>query len=354
MADIYRGAESVVCIMSGVDVATCEAVKRGIQIMETDGYQDLHDSGYLYGCFLFATAGANPAFQAMFQHRWWERAWTFQEATLNQRTFLVGDAGHLISIEDVLKIALVVHRRAASVAGSRKLIFGRTSAFWDSVSAMATAAVRPLSLGEAIACVWRRDASVEHDMVYSMVGVCNLADAVVPSYDKPFTLVLRELFEAATVIGDYSWMTWSAEVDQANRQDGMGLVPTPQVVRSCPSISITAWTSISISSPVPRFEGADNGLLLPYRSTGVVRFHSSPSSISNTVTQLRQLEHTAEEIWDLLFGLRVGLMADILKSVSNDGIAESALRLALLLINGEAPRDSRLSDMAGDPGLGVE
>ena len=30
MADISRGAHSVVCLISGVDVYTCEAVKRGV------------------------------------------------------------------------------------------------------------------------------------------------------------------------------------------------------------------------------------------------------------------------------------------------------------------------------------
>ncbi|TBU24575.1 heterokaryon incompatibility protein-domain-containing protein [Dichomitus squalens] len=161
MADIYRGAESVVSIISGVDDRTCEAVKRGVEIMETEAYRDLVDVGDIHGCFQFATGGGNPAFAAIFQHRWWERAWTFQEATLNPRTFLVGDAGDIVPMDDILKIVPAIRLKAASVSGpdGLTLTFGRPSSFWDSVSAMTAATTRALTLGEAIGCVWRRNAS---------------------------------------------------------------------------------------------------------------------------------------------------------------------------------------------------
>ncbi|TBU24565.1 hypothetical protein BD309DRAFT_631874 [Dichomitus squalens] len=49
----------------------------------------------------------------------------------------------------------------------------------------------------------------------------------------------------------------------------------------------------------------------------------------------------------MLFGLQVGLMADILRAVKNDGIAQAALNLAFCIIRGETARDETTSDMVG-------
>ena len=350
MADIYRGAESVVCIISGVDGRTCEAVMCGVKIMETEAYHDLLAAGDIQGCFLFTTGGANPAFKPMFQHRWWERAWTFQEATLNPRTFLVGDGGHVIPMGDVLKIIPTIRLKAASVSGvdGQTLTLGRPSAFWDSVSAMTAAATRVLTLGEAIGCVWRRDAKERHDLVYSIIGVCGLSKSVIPSYDRPFNLVIRDLFEAAIALGDYSWLTWAAVINQKTCSEGMGLAPTPELVKNSPYSTLTSWRSARVTTDgVERHDGAPAGLLLPYRSTGIIRTQSILDSITDATIYLQNLGHCADEIWDMLFGLQVALMADISRAVNNDGIAQAALNLALGIIKGDVIRDRTLGDMVG-------
>ena len=347
MADIYRGAEMVICLVSGVTPETSEIVRRSVHVMETGTYSDLVAAGDIYGCYLFATGGGHGALRVVFGHRWWERAWTFQEAVLNPRTYVVGDMEDSIPIQDVLKIALVVRRRASSVAplDRRSMPYDRPPSFWDSVSAMAVASRRALTLGEAIACVWRRDASVRHDLVYSMVGVCGLADSVTPSYKKPFDAVLRELFDAASALGDYSWVTWAVEVDPHRCQAGMGLVPTPEVVRATPFTSITTWRSIPVPPGLQQKAGADVGVTIPYRSTGIVQTQSPPMHIADAVAYLHGLGHTDAEVWDMLFGARVGFMADVGQAVGNDGIAAAAVNCALCIIQGIAARD--LSDMSG-------
>ncbi|KAI0774832.1 heterokaryon incompatibility protein-domain-containing protein, partial [Trametes elegans] len=158
MADIYRGAVGVVCLVGDVTSRTCALVQRGVQLTRHAAGRALQDAGDIYGAYMFATAGENTALEAMFGHRWWERAWTFQEAVLNRHTYIVGEAEDTIPIDEVLELGLVVRRRAASTAGMKMGTLGRPSAFWDSVAAMSVAAQRPLSLGESIACVWRRNA----------------------------------------------------------------------------------------------------------------------------------------------------------------------------------------------------
>jgi hypothetical protein len=348
MADIYRGAEAVVCLVPTIGPETCEVVLRGMQIMESDAYRDLDRAGDIYGCYLFATAKGHDALRALFQHRWWERAWTFQETVLNRRTYLAGDTDDTIPADDAARLALVVRRRAASLPNIPKTeVLGRQTWFWDSVSAMVVAAQRTLSLGEAVACVWRRDASVRHDLVYSLVGVCGLAGSVKPSYQKHFHDVLHELFDAAVSSGDYTWMPWCAIIDHSRSGEGMGLIPTPEIVKAAPSTSITLWQSSSVPAGLFQRDGSPIGVLVPYKSTGVIRSQSAPKPIHDIVSHLFDLGHTHAEVWDMLFGIRVGLIEDICKAVENEGIAPAAITGTLTLIK-EGRYRTDVSDLSGD------
>ncbi|KAI0767467.1 heterokaryon incompatibility protein-domain-containing protein [Fomes fomentarius] len=352
MADIYRGAEAVVCLFDGIDSTACEAVRCAVQLMETDEYGDMADAGDIYGCFLFATGGGSDIFSRIFEHRWWERAWTFQEAVLNPKTYLIGKADDTIPISDLLKIVSAVRRRVASVPGRDSVQFGRASAFWDSVSAMTVAAERTLSLSEAIACVWRRDAKEKHDLVYSIVGVCGLSNLVKPRYRTPFDAVLLELFRAAVSCGDYTWLTWSAVTDSRNFHEvGMSLIPIPEVLRRTAFTSITSWRNMSLPPAIPQLgDGAGVGVTLPYRSTGIIRSVSAPRDFPGTVTYLKELGHPYADIWDMLFGARVGLMHDIIQAVGQIDIAVPAVNLAVMMHSeGRVYADgSWLADMSGE------
>jgi hypothetical protein len=346
-ADVYRGAVAVLCLVSTIASKTCEVVRRGVQIMATDAYADLNRVGDTYGCYLFSTAKGNTALCSLFEHRWWERAWTFQETVVNSRTYLIGPLDDTIPIDHALRLALVVRRRAASLPTLKETQqLGRPTTFWDSVAAMEVASKRTLSLGEAISCVWRRSSEKPNDLIYSMIGVCGLVAAIQPSYEKDVFEVLRELFNAAGSSGDYTWLSWSGHIDHCRAENGMGLVPTPEYVRAASTTGITAWRTSAIPSELVPREGSSSGVVLPYKSTGVIRSYSEPKSIHDVVSHLRDLKHSDGEIWDMLFGIRVGLIDDIGNEVDNDGIASAALHGALTLIEQKKPRTD-VSDLSG-------
>ncbi|KAF4577430.1 hypothetical protein EYR36_005418 [Pleurotus pulmonarius] len=347
MADIYRGSMMVVCLISEVDANVCRAVRLSAAIVDTAGYKALERAGDVHGCFSFVTGVDSKALVQLFGSRWWTRAWTFQEAILNGHTFLVGDNDETIPINDCLPIAVVINRKAASTAAFQETVLEKGAPFWSSVAALTVASQRPLTLYEAMAAVWRRQAGVRHDLVYSMLGVCKLDHLVSPNYGLPFDVVLRQLVDASGASGDYSWLRWCAGIRPGDGSDHMRLVPTPEEVSSVSFTGITEWRSAADLPQVAPRVGAQDGVLIHYRSTGVVRSVSASMSLRETVNALVARRYTTAEIWDMLFGLRVGLAEDISSELSNEDISGALVGYLVEVLSGAAKLDGSTSDMAG-------
>ncbi|KAF9459407.1 heterokaryon incompatibility protein-domain-containing protein [Collybia nuda] len=360
MTDIYRGAAVVVSLLPEVDPEICGVVRQSIAVMHSKAYGALKEAGDMHGGFIFATAKENPALQRLFGSRWWTRAWTFQEAVVNPNTFLLGEKDDTLPMHGVLAIAGAIHQKAASVAGIQDTVLGQQATFWHSVATLVIASQRSLLLSEAMAAVWRRQSKERHDLVYALLGVCLLSHTVKPDYGLPFHDVLRQMLNAAGSAGDYSWMTWCAEMYHRQNQDGaqsagMTLVPTPELVYSVPFTGISRWTSAHIPSNLSELGGAESGVMVPFKSTGVVRSVSSPLTLSKTVETLLGRGYTRGDIWDMLFGIRVGLARDISVAVgstpdpeASDANAAPLLNYAVMLINGTATWGKDTSDMAGE------
>lgn len=356
MTDIYRGAVAVVSLLPEVDHAICEIVCQSVAVMRSKAYRALEQAGDTHGCFLFATANESPALCKLFGSRWWTRAWTFQEAIVNPNTFLVGEKDDTLSINDALTIAGAIHQEAASVVGYQDTVVDQKATFWHSVATLVVASKRTLLLSEAMSAVWRRQAKETHDLVYALLGVCHFSHIVQPDYALPFHDVLRQMLNAAGSTGDYSWMTWCAEMHHQGGDtwaSGMTLVPTPELVYSVPFTGISRWISARLPSSLPELEGAKRGVVVPFRSTGRIRSVSAPLFLSDAVDSLLARDYTREDIWDMLFGVRVGLVKDISVAVGNrpedsDGDSVPLLNYAIMLINGTAKWGKSTSDMAGE------
>lgn len=347
MADIYRGSAMVVCLIGEVDSNVCRAVRLGAAIVGTTAYGALEKAGDIHGCFSFVTGVDSQALVQLFGSRWWTRAWTFQEAILNGHTFLIGDNDETIPINDCLPISVVINRKAASTAAFQDTVLEKGASFWSSVAALTVASQRPLMLYEAMAAVWRRQAGVRHDLVYSMLGVCKLDHLVTPNYGLPFDVVLRQLVDASGASGDYSWLRWCAGNHPGRGSGHMVLVPTPEGVSSVSFTGLTEWQSAANLPQVAPRVGAQDGVLIHYRSTGVIRSVSAPMSLRETVNVLIARRYTTAEIWDMLFGVRVGLAEDISSALSNDDISGALVGYLVEVLSGAAKLDGSTSDMAG-------
>lgn len=351
MADIYRGATVVLCLVPEVSIDACVTLARCNALMDDECYSELQKATDIYGSYMFATLGEHSSLGDVFASRWWERAWTFQEAVLNPRTYLVGDEEESIPIQHVLRIADPVRHRAASVGS--KLTLGKSASFWDSVSTMVDASMSDLPVGDALSCVWRRNATVEHDMVYSLLGVCDLSEQVQPDYDIPFSAVLIQVFESASRRGDHSWIFWCREISRDEVEDGLCMVPTPGEVRTIPFMSITKWRSIPfVPLNLAVQPGAEKGILLPYMSTGIVEWESAPQTLPEMVKILATRGYNEAEIWDLIFGMRVGLYVDIdlkLRGSHSEpaDISFALLRLTLAMVDGSTRISQDILDLRG-------
>ncbi|KAI5778315.1 heterokaryon incompatibility protein-domain-containing protein [Geopyxis carbonaria] len=274
MADIYRVAVAVICLVPEVSSAVSDTVKLAKAVMKSEIYASKSAGGDIYGSYMYATCncGGSSVLRDLFASRWWERAWTFQEALLNTRTstFLVGDTGVAVSISDWLALVGPASPRLT------KPTLGRPASFWDSLAKMMKAAdaERRLSLGDVMSCVWRRNATVPHDMVYALLGVCGLSEQIRPDYGVPIRDVLIRLFESASLKGDYLWIVWCQEymANYHEQEDGrLRLVPAPENVRAVPFMRITKWT-VFPPLQLKVLPGAKRDILVPFKSTGTVRW----------------------------------------------------------------------------------
>lgn len=143
---------------------------------------------------------------------------------------------------------------------------------------------------------------------------------------------------------DYSWLKWCHTINPATAGEGMCMVPTPDNVYSISNIS--KWESIKPSSIPPPRPSGNKGVLLLHRSTGVVSFKSPPLSLQDTVRILEQRGHNSSEIWDMIFGLQVGLAADI-ESIVGIGFSKLLLDCALRMIDGSLKIGASHIDMPG-------
>ncbi|THU88569.1 hypothetical protein K435DRAFT_969446 [Dendrothele bispora CBS 962.96] len=343
MADIYRGAVAVLCLIPEMQSGISKTVSQSIEMMKTAACQSLEENGHLYGNYMFATLGANGSLQDLYGSRWWTRAWTYQEAILNSRTYLIGPDDDTIPIAQALQIALCIRRYAATMPAEST--FGQSMMFWDSTASMVEAASRALPLGDAMACVWRRDATIKHDLVYALLGVCRF-EQIIPDYKKLLNDVLINLVEYASMNGDYSWISWCHTIP-SDVEEGMCLVPTPDNVRSCTTTSISKLISQVISPFPPTRISQNKGVQVPYRSTGIVRWCSPPQNLTDTVTTLEKRGFGKGEVWDMLFGLHIGLAADIEAAIGASGMAEVLLRMVLLIESGTFNFNSEYRDMPG-------
>ncbi|KAF9236121.1 heterokaryon incompatibility protein-domain-containing protein, partial [Melanogaster broomeanus] len=345
MADIYRGATAVLCLVPEIEDTTCQIVENGAGMMDLEGFRSLEDAGDTHGMYMFASQGSNETLQKLFGSRWWTRAWTFQEAVLNRATFLVGEGEETIPISDVLRISRPICRRAAT-QNKHDSLLGQRSSFWDSVNSMTEAVKEYMPLGMAMSSVWRRQSTVTHDMAYSLLGVCHL-EAIRPDYRLPQEKVFVDLVEKASSKGDFSWLKWSYLVDRDVAGEGMSMVPVPATVSATRASAITEWRSVKVPQ-VSLVRGADFGVCIPHRSTGVVRWQSQPEGIQGTIKTLQKLSYGPEEIWNLLFGLHVGLACDIDRAAGGSGLAQALLNLATGYIDGTLQLEDSVDDLVGE------
>ncbi|TFK36437.1 heterokaryon incompatibility protein-domain-containing protein [Crucibulum laeve] len=344
MADIYRGAQGVLCLIPDMLPGTSQFVSQAIKVMHSDHYRKLEEAGDVLGCYIFATAGENIYLQTLYSSRWWGRGWTFQEAVLNPKTYLIGPTEETIPIQDTWSLASIIQRRSTTTTGLTAL--SRPTSFWDSVMTMVSASKNKLSLGDAIGCVWRRDVGRKHDLVYSMLGVCQLR-RIIPNYDIPFDDVLISLFQHASEDLDFSWLRWTFTIDHLNTSDGLCMVPLPQDILSQSTVSnVSKWHPVALKSlPAPR-DGGGKGVFIPYQSLGVVRSQSSPQNLFEIIDELKKRGHGSREIWDMVFGLHIGFMADIEEAIGHgDGWADLILDQTLRILDGSMELHPTHSDM---------
>ncbi|KAF8134299.1 heterokaryon incompatibility protein-domain-containing protein [Boletus edulis] len=336
MADIYRGALAVLCLVPEMDRMICTIVEHAAALMDMEGFRALEEGGDTHGMYLFASQGSNEALRKLFASRWWTRAWTFQEAILNNATFVVGKNMETIPIYDILKICGPIGRRAAT---QEKEVLGQSSSFWDSISSMKT----------TMSNIWRRQCTVPHDMAYSLLGVCCLQE-IEPNYSLSFEEVFTNLVDKASSKGDFSWLRWAHLVDRSDPsgQMQMSVVPIPETIRAAPASAITVWHSVKIPKVLSPVRGGEFGVCIPHRSTGVVRCQSNPEGIRGTIKILQNMSYSPEEIWNLLFGMHVGLASDIDQAAGGSGLAQPLLTLTSGYIDGTLDASSITNDMVGE------
>ncbi|KAG2144407.1 heterokaryon incompatibility protein-domain-containing protein [Suillus bovinus] len=344
MADIYRGAIAVLCLVPEIDQTISRVVEHGTGMIDLDGFRALEQAGDTHGMYMFASQGSNKALHRLFSSRWWTRVWTFQEAVLNRITFLVGENEETIPISDVLKISRPISRRAATQ--KKDNLLGQLSSFWDSVHSMSDAMKACMPLGAAISSVWRRQSTVTHDMAYSLLGVCRL-ETITPDYRLPVEKVFAELVDKASLKGDFSWLRWSHLVDRDAACEGMSMVPVPATVLATPASAITEWRSVEVPQ-MSVVRGGALGVRIPHRSTGVIRWQSQPEDIKGIINMLQKLSYCPEDIWNLLFGLHVGLGCDVDRAVGGSGLAQALLNLATGYIDGTIKLDDSVDDLVGE------
>ena len=69
MADIYRNAVGVVCLVSSITEKTGPIVRQGAAMVKHAASHALAQAGDRYGRFMFATLGAHSAVEALFAYR---------------------------------------------------------------------------------------------------------------------------------------------------------------------------------------------------------------------------------------------------------------------------------------------
>ncbi|KAG2149596.1 heterokaryon incompatibility protein-domain-containing protein [Suillus cothurnatus] len=346
MADIYRGATAVLCLVPEIEQTTSRVVEHGAGMIDLDGFRALEHAGDTHGMYMFASQGSNKALHKLFSSRWWTRVWTFQEAVLNRLTFLVGEKEETIPLSDVLKISRPISRRAATQNKDKDDLLGQLSSFWDSIHSMSGAMKAYMPLGTAMSSVWRRQSTVTHDMVYSLLGMCRL-ETITPDYRLPVEKVFADLVDKASLKGDFSWLKWSHLVDRDATCEGMSMVPVPATVLATPASAITEWRSVE----VPRMSvarGGAIGVCIPHRSTGVVRWQSPPEDIKGIINMLQKLSYGPKDIWNLLFGLHVGLACDVDRAVGGSGLAQALLDMATGYIDGTLELGDSVDDLVGE------
>ncbi|KAH9852359.1 heterokaryon incompatibility protein-domain-containing protein [Lenzites betulinus] len=325
MADIYRGAVEVWCLVDSVDRGVDEAFSIFAKLFEDDKIkEDIQEGAGRMRLSQNMPEDHQDDVERVFGHRWWERAWTFQEATVNPRTFLVGRDGHRLPISTVLTVARFAQSSPPIASDYKRERYGRGGIFWDSVVAMTLATQYSLSLGEGIACVWRRNATREHDQVYSLLGVVGLLGKVTPSYHEPFRVALRSLFQAAAISGDFSWIPWCSDISHADGSPAERLIPTPDDIKNARFTVHTGWTNAKDLPVFADYGTSQRGMMLPLRDYGLVDSISQPLTLEEMVAALRWERWSSDEIWDVLFGMIAGLRAD------HKAHAELMLQSALL------------------------
>jgi hypothetical protein len=159
--------------------------------------------------------------------------------------------------------------------------------------------------------------------------------------------VFADLVDKASLKGDFSWLKWSHLVDRDATCEGMSMVPVPATVLATPASAITEWRSVE----VPRMSvarGGAIGVCIPHRSTGVVRWQSPPEDIKGIINMLQKLSYGPKDIWNLLFGLHVGLACDVDRAVGGSGLAQALLDMATGYIDGTLELGDSVDDLVGE------
>ncbi|KAG1787812.1 uncharacterized protein HD556DRAFT_1500557 [Suillus plorans] len=174
------------------------------------------------------------------------------------------------------------HGIRRAVTPKKDNLLGQLSSFRDSVHSMSNAMKVSMPLGTAVSSAWRRQSAVIHDMAYSLL------------VEKVFA----DLVDKASLKGDFSWLRWSHLVDRDGTCEGMSMVPVPATVLATPASAITEWRFVE----VPEI------------------WQSQPEDIKGIIKMLQKLSYGSENIWNLLFGLHVGLACDVDRAVGGSGL----------------------------------
>ncbi|KAI1274555.1 heterokaryon incompatibility protein-domain-containing protein [Xylaria sp. FL0933] len=132
------------------------------------------------------------ALWALFSLPVWKRVWIMQELILAQDTYLLWGR-QLINFQvlDELLRAQVPVRPINPYLGGSNAALRRYTMAREVISSRG----RKVSLLEALLATRYRDASLEHDYVYGLLGFVDLGDnAIHPAYNKPFHEVYLEAF----------------------------------------------------------------------------------------------------------------------------------------------------------------
>ncbi|KAG2040011.1 hypothetical protein BDR03DRAFT_998369 [Suillus americanus] len=201
MADIYRGATAVLCLIPEIDQMTSRVVEHGTGMIDLDGFRTLEHAGDTHPRL---KQGAAQSIQ--------QRVSTGSDTEEGQLT------GAIIQL---LKLG-------SFHVGCDEGIHAARDSYIERVEAP-------------------------------------IYETIIPDYRLPVEKVFADLVDKASSKGDFLWLRWSHLMDRDATCEGMTMVPVPATVLATPASAITDWRSVevprvSVQSQVENIKGIINML----------------------------------------------------------------------------------------------